>query len=160
MMRSRGWFLLSSLASLAIAAHAVAEPTITKDIEYARVADRPLRLDLYRPDGAPAPLLVWVHGGGWEAGSKAQMPLAPFVERGFAVASLDFRPASAAQFPGQVQDLKAAVRFLRAQAGRLGYDASRIAILGASSGAHLAALVGVTNGNPELEGALGEHPGE
>lgn len=152
-MRSRALLL----ALLAPAAAAVAEPTVLKDIEYARAPDRALQLDLYLPDAAAAPLLVWVHGGGWEAGSKAQMPLEPFIDRGYAVASLDFHPASAARFPGQVHDIKAAVRFLRAEAGRLGYDATRIAILGASSGAHLAALVGVTAGHPELEGTLGEH---
>jgi acetyl esterase/lipase len=83
------------------------------------------------------------------------MPLTALVERGYAIASLDFRPASAARFPGQIHDIKAAIRFLRAEAQRLGYDATRIGILGASSGAHLAALVGTTNGHRELEGTLG-----
>jgi acetyl esterase/lipase len=156
MMRSRASLLV--LLAVFAAAQAAAEPTIIKDVEYARAPDRALHLDLYLPDGASgAPLLVWVHGGGWEAGSKAQMPLEPFIDRGFAVASLDFRPASAARFPGQVHDIKAAVRFLRAADERYVYDAGRIAILGASSGAHLAALVGVTAGNQELEGGLGEH---
>ena len=121
----------------------------------------PLRLDLYTPEsGAGAPLLVWIHGGAWENGNKSAMPLAPLIERGFAVASLDFSPASKAPFPGQVHEIKAAIRFLRAQAKRYGYDASRIAIAGASSGAHLAALVGTSNGHGELEGALGDHGGE
>jgi acetyl esterase/lipase len=132
----------------------------TADIEYARVDGTPLRLDLYEPDAAGAPLLVWVHGGAWEAGSKVPMPLTALVARGYAIASLDFRPASTTRFPGQVHDIKAAIRFLRATAPRHGYDASRIAILGASSGAHLAAVVGTTNGHPELEGTLGEHGNE
>jgi acetyl esterase/lipase len=137
------------------------EPTRINDIEYARVAGTPLLLDLYRPDGgSAAPLLVWVHGGRWEVGSKEQMPLEALVERGFAIASLDFQPASAAPFPGQIHEIKAALRFLRAEAGRYGYDARRIGILGASSGGHLAALVGTTNGHPELEGTLGEHTAE
>jgi acetyl esterase/lipase len=141
-----------------LAANAVAEPTVQKNIEYAQAPDRALHLDLYLPDRpSGAPLLVWVHGGAWEAGSKAQMPLEAFVEHGFAIASLDFRPASAARFPGQVHDIKAAVRYLRAEARRFDYAADRIAILGASSGAHLAALVGVTAGDRELEGTLGEH---
>lgn len=132
----------------------------TNDIEYARVAGEPLLLDLYRPEGsARAPLIVYVHGGAWERGTKAQMPLTALAERGFAIASVEFRPASRAPFPGQVHDLKAAVRFLRASADRLGYDAARIGIAGASSGAHLAALVGTTNGHRELEGATGEHLG-
>ncbi|HJR69846.1 MAG TPA: alpha/beta hydrolase [Gammaproteobacteria bacterium] len=149
------------VALTASASAAAAAPIIEADIEYAVVAGEPLRLDLHKPSAAAgAPLLVYVHGGGWEAGSKAQMPLAAIVERGYVVASLDFRPASKAPFPGQVHEIKAAIRFLRANASRYGYDASRIGILGASSGAHLAALVGTTNGNAELEGTLGAHPSE
>ena len=135
-----------------------AEPHIG-NVEYAKSADaQPLLLDLYLPSGRrPAPLLVWVHGGRWEVGSKTPMPLGLLVERGYAVASLDFQPASMAQFPRQVHQIKAAIRFLRAMSERYGYDASRIGILGASSGGHLAALVGTTNGEAALEGALGEH---
>jgi acetyl esterase/lipase len=87
------------------------------------------------------------------------MPLGALVERGYAIASLDFRPASRARFPGQVHDIKAALRYLRARAPEYGYDATRIGILGESSGGHLAALVGTTNGRAELEGTLGEHLG-
>ena len=149
-------FALAVFASAAAAA-----PVVEADIEYAVVAGEPLRLDLHKPSSATgAPLLVFLHGGGWEAGSKAQMPLAAIVERGYVVASLDFRPASKAPFPGQVHEIKAAIRYLRANAGRYGYDARRIGILGSSSGGHLAALVGTTNGNAELEGALGAHTSE
>ena len=74
------------------------------------------------------------------------MPLSALVENGFAIASVDFRPASVAPFPGQAHEIKAAIRYLRASADRHGYDATRIGILGASSGGHLAALVGTTNG--------------
>jgi acetyl esterase/lipase len=135
---------------------------VQADIQYATTpTGEPLRLDLHTPDsGAGAPLIVWIHGGAWENGNKSAMPLAPVIERGFAVASLDFSPASKAPFPGQVHEIKAAIRFLRAQAKQYGYDASRIAIAGASSGAHLAAVVGTSNGHRELEGTLGEHPSE
>jgi acetyl esterase/lipase len=104
--------------------------------------------------------VVWIHGGAWENGNKTAMPLAAVIERGFAVASLDFSPASRAPFPGQIHEIKAAIRFLRAQAKQYGYDASKIAIAGASSGAHLAAVVGTSNGRRELEGALGDHRNE
>ncbi len=109
---------------------------VQADILYATTAaGEPLRLDLYTPEsGAGAPLVVWIHGGAWENGNKSAMPLAPVIERGFAVASLDFSPASKAPFPGQIHEIKAAIRFLRAEAKRYGYDASRIAIAGASSG--------------------------
>jgi acetyl esterase/lipase len=154
----RPW--LAAMCSFALVHGAGAEPRKLADVEYARVDGQPLQLDLYLPaDGSAAPLLVWVHGGGWEAGSKEQMPVGALVDRGFAIASLDFRPASAAPFPGQAHEIKAAIRFLRASAAQYGYRADRIGILGASSGAHLAALVGVTSGHPQLEGQLGDHRG-
>ncbi len=144
------------------AAVAHAAPVVQNDIQYATSASgEALRLDLYKPEtGGPAPLIVWVHGGAWENGNKTAMPLAPIIDRGFAVASLDFSPASKAPFPGQVHEIKAAIRFLRAEAARYGYNASRIAIAGASSGAHLAAVVGTSNGHRELEGTLGDHGAE
>ena len=142
-----------SAAGLAQGVHKVA------DLEYAQAGGQPLKLDLYQPSTAHAPLLVWLHGGRWEVGSKDRMPLGALVERGYAIASLDFRPASRARFPGQVHDIKAALRYLRARAPQYGYDATRIGILGESSGGHLAALVGTTNGRAELEGTLGEHLG-
>lgn len=148
------------LATCAVTAlSSAAAPRVDRDITYAEVNGEPLRLDLFRPEDAAqhAPLLIWVHGGGWEAGSKSPMPLTALVERGYAVASLDFHPASKAPFPGQVHEIKAAIRFLRASAERYGYDARRVGILGASSGGHLAVAVGTSNGHRELEGALGDH---
>src|SRR5262245_51926163 len=116
---------------LAVWSEAASSAPSQADIPYATSATgAPLKLDLYVPPSAGAPLLVWVHGGAWENGNKSAMPLTPFVERGFAVASLDFSPASKARFPGQVHEIKAAIRFLRAEAARYGYDASRIGILG------------------------------
>jgi acetyl esterase/lipase len=152
---------VGALWLLAAPALAQTASSVQADISYAESASgEPLRFDLYLPEAAGAPLLVWIHGGAWEAGNKSAMPLAPFIERGFAVASLDFSPASKARFPGQIHEIKAAIRFLRAQAQRYGYDARRIGIAGASSGAHLAAVVGTSNGHAELEGTLGEQRGE
>ena len=149
---------LLSLGALGAWPHAAFSAPSQADITYATSANgEALKLDLYLPEQAGAPLLVWLHGGGWENGNKTAMPLAPIIARGFAVASLDFSPASKARFPGQVHEIKAGIRFLRAEASRYGYDASRIGILGASSGAHLAAVVGTSNGNAELEGSLGDH---
>jgi acetyl esterase/lipase len=128
-----------------------------KDLVYATVDGKSLGLDLYLPAGVQSPrLLVWVHGGAWRAGTKAQVQK-QFVENGYATASLDFRQSTEARFPAQVHDIKAAIRFLRAKAKEYGYRTDRIAISGASSGAHLAALVGVTNGHKELEGMVGDH---
>lgn len=131
---------------------------VQRDIEYARLDDRSLKLDLHRPEKVRPPLLVYVHGGAWRAGSKSDMPLGALVNEGWAVASVDYRLSTQAPFPAQAHDLKAAIRFLRATQIRLGIDARQIVIVGSSAGGHLAALVGVTNGNKELEGTVGEHP--
>src|SRR5262245_62072123 len=152
------------LVCLSAAGQALAPTSVRKtaDIEYARSGADSLRLDLYQPEKATAgPLLVWLHGGAWESGTKTAIPdgVLGLVGRGYTIASIDFLPASAARFPGQVLEIKAAVRFLRAQARTYGYDATRIGILGASSGAQLAAVVGTSNGGAELEGTLGEHRG-
>lgn len=148
---SAGAFVLAmTMASSAVAAtHA--------DVTYAKVGDTELKLDLYVPDGVESPsLTVWIHGGAWQFGSKANPP-SSFVDAGFALASVEFRQSTEAPFPAMIHDIKAAIRFLRANAAQYGYSADRIAISGASSGGHLAALVGVTNGVAELEGTLGEH---
>jgi acetyl esterase/lipase len=128
-----------------------------RDVVYATVGGKALALDLYLPAGvARPPLLVWVHGGAWRQGSKANPPVG-FVQNGIALASLDFRLSTEARFPAMVHDIKAAIRFLRARAEAYGYRADRIARGGDSSGAHLATLVGVTTGVAELEGTLGDH---
>lgn len=139
-----------------LAAAASAQPT-HRNLEYAKLGEVSLKLDLHLPaaGGAPSPLIVWVHGGAWRSGSKNENPLAPLVARGWAIASVDYRLTPVAPFPANVHDLKAAIRFLRARGAEYRLDTERIAIAGASAGAHLAALVGVTNRHPELEGAVG-----
>ena len=74
-----------------------------------------------------------------------------------ATASLDFRQSTDARFPAQIHDIKAAIRFLRAKAADYGYRTDRIAIAGTSSGGHLAALTGVTNGHRDFEGSVGDY---
>lgn len=158
---ARSWRMLGMLFAAGISAiasrAAVAQPArAITDVTYATVDGQALRLDLAMPAGVPAPaLLVWVHGGAWRDGTKASVPR-QFAEHGIATASLDFRQSTDARFPAMVHDIKAAIRFLRANAGRYGYRADRIAIGGNSSGAHLAALVGVTNGDARLEGTVGD----
>ena len=125
------------------------------NIVYAAVDGRDLALDLYLPrDVSGAPLLVWIHGGAWQRGSKELINTTNLVDRGFAIASVDFRNSVVAPFPAQIHDIRAAIRFLREKAGDYGYDASRIGIHGRSSGGHLTALVSVTNGHPRLEGEV------
>lgn len=128
-----------------------------KDVVYATVNGKDLKLDIYLPSGTSTPtLLVWVHGGAWRSGSKESVPTF-FVENGIAIASLDFRSSSEGKFPASVHDIKAAIRFLRAKASEYTYRTDRIAIAGSSSGGHLAALVGVSNNHAELEGTVGNH---
>jgi acetyl esterase/lipase len=130
------------------------------DLVYATVGTKTLGLDLHLPAGVQhPPLLVFVHGGAWTTGSKMQYP-SFLMTRGFAVASLDFRSSNEAPFPADVFDIKAGIRYLRAKAQQYGYRTDRIAIVGASSGGHLAELVGVTNGVAALEGDEGDYRAE
>jgi acetyl esterase/lipase len=159
-MLQLGWRTIAGafvMASTHIACADASAKRDYKDVTYATVDGKALGLDIYLPANVASPaLIVWVHGGAWYRGTKAQFPKV-LVERGFALASLDFRQASEARFPAQVHDIKGAIRFLRANAADYGYRTDRIAISGASSGGHLAALVGVTNGHKELEGTVGGH---
>jgi len=134
-----------------------AHTRVHADINYATVGGHQLALDLYMPTGVDnPPLIVWVHGGRWTLGDKSEVPMV-FVAQGIATASLDFRMSTEARFPAMVHDIKAAIRFLRAKALEYGYRTDRLAIGGTSSGAHLASLVGVTNGHAVLEGTVGDH---
>lgn len=145
--------LLAASLSASIASAATAE---FKDVVYAEVDGKPLALDLYIPR-AGAPLVVYVHGGAWRAGTKADGVPTFLIDAGFAVASLDFRQSTEAPFPANVHDIKAGIRFLRAKAADYGYDTDKVLITGSSSGAHLAILVGVTNGDAALEGDVGDY---
>ncbi len=128
------------------------------DLTYAKVGERLLKLDLYGSNNSnEKPLIVWVHGGAWRAGNKSSMPLKSLVKDGFSIASVDYRLTPEARFPANVHDIKAAIRYLRANGEQLAINAKTIIIAGASAGGHLAALVGVTNGHASLEGELGEH---
>lgn len=146
-----------TLATVAGPADAAAASRSQRDIVYAMVDGKPLGLDLHLPAGVERPpLVVYVHGGAWSAGDKSLYPTF-LVDGGFAVASLDFRSTNDAPFPANAHDIKAAIRYLRANAARYGYRADRIAVAGASSGGHLAALVGTSNGDARLEGGEGAH---
>lgn len=146
------------IAWLTFATVVSADTAVTRDVEYARVGDVSLKLDLYVPSGAvKSPVIVYVHGGAWRAGSKEDMPLRNLVKQGFAVTSVDYRLSTDAKFPAMIHDIKAAIRFVRAKGRDHGLaDTTRIAIVGSSAGGHLAALVGVSGGVKELEGTVGK----
>ena len=149
--------LLLVLAAAFQSASAADSARHLNDIVYAQVGGHAMALDLHLPGGtAKPPLVVYLHGGAWRAGSKSDYP-AFLVEGGYAVASVEFRQSTEAPFPANVHDIKAAIRFLRAKAGEYGYRTDRIAIAGSSSGAHLAAVVATTNGHAALEGNEGDH---
>lgn len=148
--------LVLSVSSLLSDAADAPHARIVRDIEFARAGDQTLKLDLHLPRGqAKSPLIVWVHGGAWRSGSKAGMPLGQLVEDGYPIASVDYRLSTEARFPAQIHDIKAALRFVRANSAKWNVSAEKIVIAGDSAGAHLAALVGVSNGHAELEGVVG-----
>jgi len=108
------------------------------------------RLDLYLPTGrmrAPRPVILYLHGGNWNSGSKAEgRALAlRFVAQGYAAACVDYRLSGDAEFPAQIEDCKSAVRWLRANARANGLDPEHIGVIGVSAGGHLAALLGAMN---------------
>jgi len=125
---------------------------VVRDLEYAQPKGISLKLDLYRPSAkpsAPMPLVIWVHGGGWSKGSKANCPAAWLAAKGYAVASLDFRLLPDHPWPAQIEDPIAALRWLRKESGKYGYDAERSAAMGGSSGGHVVALWGTLTLPPE-----------
>lgn len=126
---------------------------------------REIGMDVYVPTRrtGPAPCVVWIHGGAWLFGDRRYLPelwptgelLSALIDRGYAVATIDYRHAKEAVFPAQLHDAKAAVRYLRHFADELGIDPDRLAVWGESAGGHLAALVGLVSGRPDLEGVDG-----
>lgn len=171
-MRSLRVVFLTLVAGAVLATAAPAQLTPTHaDLTYAVVGSTPLRLDLYLPASAPAPhpTLIFIHGGGWSGGDKAQMPAlcAAALNQGFAVASVNYRLTSqtalfapeSVTFPAQIHDVKGAVRWLRANAATFGLDPTRFASFGTSAGGHLSALLATSGGSSELEGTVGGNLG-
>jgi acetyl esterase/lipase len=119
------------------------------NLEFVQHGGASLAGDLYLPKGLDkAPVIVAVHGGGWQGGSRAGYKYwGPFLARsGYAVFSIDYRLGKAGTYPGSVYDVKAAIQFVRAKAADLGLDSERIGLMGDSAGGHLAALVGLAPG--------------
>lgn len=122
-----------------------------RDIVYAKIGDRELKLDIYLPTAespTKRPLIVWIHGGAWRAGTKEQTPILPFVQQGYAGASIGYRYTQEAPFPANVDDCKAALRWLRANAEKYNIDPARVALWGSSAGGHLVAYLGTTGDDP------------
>jgi acetyl esterase/lipase len=117
------------------------------------------KLDLYVPQQAdhPLPLIIWIHGGAWLEGSKDEYAPLEYLAERYAVASINYRLSQHAIFPAQIEDCKAAVRWLRANAQKYNLDPQRFAAWGASAGGHLAAMLGVTGDVTDFE--IGENLG-
>lgn len=140
--------LMAALAALAGAWWITRTPAVSADFADQRYADASERnvLDVYKPTtgSGPAPLVLFIHGGAFKMGDKADIPaLNALRKAGFAVASMNYRFSKEAQYPAQIDDLRAAVRFLRANAAKFGIDPDRIGVWGASAGGYLASQAGI-----------------
>ena len=159
-------FFVQSLVS---AQTPTAKPTPTKlpeslvasleahpNLTYARYGDRELQLDLFRPkDRAQAlPAIVCIHGGGWFKGERSSMTnlAQALAARGYVTVTISYRLTGEAKFPAAIQDCKASVRWLRANAKEYGIDPKAIGVTGLSAGGHLAALLATSAGIKKIEG--------
>lgn len=139
--------------------------TYIPDVPYVMRGTTPLRLQILKPRDVPPPmggnatkaplrpLILYVQGSGWGPQDlySAIPQLSELAHRGFVVASVEYRPSTVATAPAQIQDVKTAIRFMRAHAADYGIDPDSVGIWGDSSGGHLAALVGVTDGEAAFE---------
>ncbi len=140
-----------------------ADAAVQRDIPYSTNGGVVLKLDIYSPKtkpDKPAPVAVYIHGGGWRSGDKSSGAwitdvTAELVGRGYVVVAVDYRLAPDAQWPAFIHDVKAAVRFLRAHAAQYQIDPNRIGTWGSSAGGHLVALLGTTDASAKLEGEDG-----
>ena len=136
---------------------------IERDIVYATVNGRDLLLDLYisekvlKPADAKhkdklLPVIVWIHGGGWQGGSKGSGGIARgAVDRGYALIDVEYRRSGESIFPAQFQDCKAAVRWVRANSHKYGLDPKHIGVMGRSAGGHLVAFLGTSGDTDEFD---------
>ncbi|MFP6901616.1 MAG: alpha/beta hydrolase fold domain-containing protein [Opitutales bacterium] len=135
-----------------------------RNLPYAATDNPRQSLDLFLPEkrkqDAPLPIIVYIHGGGWKNGRKESGigTLTPYLQSGsFAGASVNYRLSGESIWPTQIHDCKAAIRWLKGNAKKYGFDAERMAVWGNSAGGHLVAMLGVSGDVEALEGKLGEH---
>lgn len=133
--------------------------TAHRDLAYVAGGHERQKLDLFVPESpaTPRPLVIWIHGGGWSAGDKSGCPplRQGWAQRGYAIASLNYRLSQHAVFPAQIEDCKAAIRWLRAHARQHRLDPERFGVWGSSAGGHLVALLGTTGEVAEFD--VGSH---
>ena len=150
---------LAAVLLLAAQRNPSAEIEVHRDLVYATAADANLMLDLALPKAAKGtlPVVVFLHGEGWRAGTRQQMNhfIEGMARLGYVGVTPDYRLVPGARFPAQVEDCKAAIRWLRAHAADYGVRPDRIGVVGFSAGGHLAAMLGLTGKLDGLEGAGG-----
>lgn len=132
--------------------------TEARDMVYCKIGTRQLKIDAFFPKNKKkVPAILFIHGGGWRSGDRSQhIPLAQHLAaKGFACFTVEYRLSTEALYPAAVYDLKAAVRWMRANSSRFHVDTAKIATLGFSAGGELAAFIGITSGMAEFEGNLG-----
>lgn len=145
--------LLLALLPAGAASAESAEPKRHDSILFAQPDGVELLIDLRLPEEVESPpLVMFIHGGGWQNGDRFRCRLSWLVKHGYAVASIEYRLSDEALFPAQIHDCKGALRWLRANAGKYGYDAEKVVVAGTSAGGHLAALMGTSGGVENLEG--------
>lgn len=151
-------FIVGTLALVACSAAAPLQsaapaPKLEKNIVYGSPGGENLMFDFTRPTtgNGPFPLIIWLHGGGWRQGNRSDYHegMLGFAKLGYAGATLQYRFAPKHKFPAQIEDLRMALAFLRANAVKYKLDPNRIGVVGASAGGHLGLLLGLA---PESSG--------
>jgi acetyl esterase/lipase len=154
-------FFISTEASAQEVARAPLPPGVRAllDVPYVTNGHERQKLDLYLPeksDNSRRPVVVRIHGGAWRHGDKSgQQSAANYVKQGYIGVAINYRFSQHAPFPAQIEDCKAAIRWLKAHSDEYGIDPERIAVMGGSAGGHLAALLG-TSGDTKMFD-VGEH---
>lgn len=145
-------FVLAQRRGSAEAPKVPEDITVYRDVAYVTDGHERQKLDLYVPDtGENLPLIIWVHGGAWRGGDKTHYVRMEYLKTGYAGASINYRLSQHAVFPAQIEDVKAAVRWLRANAETYRLNPNRFAAWGSSAGGHLVAMLGTTGDLEEFE---------
>jgi acetyl esterase/lipase len=151
--------LLIALCTLLAAQEPKVEEVFEADVVYGKGSDVDLKMNIGRPkeSSGPLPCIVLIHGGGWAAGNKNghNPQVHEFVKKGYVSATIHYRFAPKYIFPAQIEDVKCAIRYLRANADKYGIDKNHIGAVGFSAGAHLSMLLGSMDKEDGLEGEGG-----
>jgi acetyl esterase/lipase len=150
---------LSFLLPLFARADSLSPPTVMRDVVYGSGDGVPLHADIAQPAnaGKPLPAIIYIHGGGWIAGSHHDGPIQVIAAHGYFAASIEYRLSNVAKWPAQIEDCQLAVRWLRANAAKYNVDPNRIGAWGDSAGGHLVACLGTMADRKEFAGT--EYPG-